>query len=188
MDGYANRSASLLGDIGQRGADGMGKGDVRHQLFVEECGSPPASAVEELVGQHEVQRLEFLAERADGAEREDILDTELFESVDVGAKIEIGGHDAVAAAMPGQEGHFPSGDAPNHVRVGRCSPRRVDPHLFAILERVHGVEAAAPDNSDPWVHELTIVMDGFRASGCHSGRVGGEPVRQFARAAIYWDC
>lgn len=188
MDGHANFAASLLGDIGQCGANGMGKGDVRDHFFVEECGNPSSSAVEELVWQHEVQRLEFLAEGADSAEREDILDTELFESMDVGAKIEIGGHDAVAATMPGQEGHLPSGDAPNHVRVGGCSPRRVDPHLLAVLERIHCVEAAATDNSDPWVHELTIVEDGFRASGCHGGWLSAEAVRQFARAAIYWDC
>jgi hypothetical protein len=37
-------------------ADGIGEADVRHQAFAEKSGDAAAGAVEELIGDHEIER------------------------------------------------------------------------------------------------------------------------------------
>ena len=50
------------------------------------------------------RRLVLLLQRADGGDGDDALDAELLHAEDVGAEVELGGQDAVAAAVTGQEG------------------------------------------------------------------------------------
>ena len=47
-------------------------------------------AIEELVRDHEVQRLVLFLQRANRAKRENSLHSQLFHAVDVGAKIQLG--------------------------------------------------------------------------------------------------
>ena len=63
-------------------------------------------AVDELVGNDEVGGLVLFLERTDGGDGEDALHAELLEGVDVGAEVQLGGKNAMAAAMARQEGDF----------------------------------------------------------------------------------
>jgi hypothetical protein len=47
----------------------VSEADVRHETVAEERADAPASAIEELIGNHEIERLVVLAQAADGARR-----------------------------------------------------------------------------------------------------------------------
>ena len=61
-------------------------------------------AVDELVGHDKVGGLVLFLERADGGDRDDALDAELLEGINVGAEVELGGKDAMAAAVAREKG------------------------------------------------------------------------------------
>ena len=75
----------------------------------------PLGAVEELIGNDELERAVLLLERADGAERDDPLDAELLEALDIGAEIELRRRDAMAASVTRQERHLLAGERADDV-------------------------------------------------------------------------
>ena len=83
----------------------MREADVGHDAVAEERAGAGLGAVEELVRDHDVLRRVLLLQAADRAGREDALDAELLEAVDVGAEVQLGRHHAVAGAVTRQERH-----------------------------------------------------------------------------------
>src|SRR5579863_820706 len=81
-------------------------------------------AVEELIGYHELEWLVLFLERSDGRNGDDTLDAELFESMDVGAKIEFAWHDAVAASVPREERDLASFEDAADIGVRGSAERR----------------------------------------------------------------
>ena len=69
----------------------VGKRDVRDQTIAEEGIDAVAGAIEELVGDHKIERLVLFLERSHGRDRNDSLDTQLLEAVDVGAEVQFAG-------------------------------------------------------------------------------------------------
>src|SRR5690606_12441445 len=136
------------GDAGERLADRVREADVYDDVLVEERRRAALGAVEELVRDDEVERRELFLERPDGAEREQPLDAELLEAVDVRAERQVRRDDAVAAAVARQEGDLASAYLAEDVGVRRRSPRRFDGHLAPVLERFHVVQAPASDDAD----------------------------------------
>ncbi len=61
-------------------------------------------AVDELAGHDEVGGLVLFLERTDGGDGKDALHAELFHGVDVGAEVELGGKNAMAASVTREEG------------------------------------------------------------------------------------
>ncbi len=123
---FADDAGLLAGrdhGFGKLRADGVGERDVRDDAFAEESVDALAGAIDELVGDDELQRLVFFLERADGRDRENALDAELFEAVNVGAEVQFGGQNAVAASVAGQEGDFACPRACPE-RTGRKARRR----------------------------------------------------------------
>src|SRR6185312_12656897 len=108
--------------------------------------------VEELIGDDDVERLVFLLEAADGARRQDPLDAEHLEAVDVGAEVQLRRQDAMPDAVPRQEGDPLAAQRADHVRPRGIAKRRRDPPLLAIGHLRHVVQAAAADDADGWVH------------------------------------
>ena len=90
---------------------------VRHEALAEERGDATHGAVEKLRGQRHISRLEILAQGAHGAQRDDLFDAELFHAVNVGAEVDLGRHQHVAASMPGQKRHPAPFQLSHHVNV-----------------------------------------------------------------------
>ena len=76
----------------------------------------------------------FFFERTDGAERDDPFDAELFEAVDVGAKVQLRRRDAMAAAVAGKKRYVFAGETSEHVVVRRPAPRAVEQNLFVLFK------------------------------------------------------
>ena len=147
-------SRRVGGDRRQIGAERVGERDVRDQAAAEERADAPLRAIEELVGHDDVERRVFVLEAADRARRDDALDAEHLEAVDVGAEVQLGRQDAVADAVPRQERHALAAQRADDVRPGRIAKRRRDRLLFAVGQLGHVVQAAAADDSDLDTHRL----------------------------------
>ena len=91
--------------------------------FAEESGDAMKGAVDELIGHDEVGGLVLFLERADGGDGEDALDAELLEGVDVGAEVQFGGKDAMAAAVAREEGDLAAFELAENEGVGGCRRR-----------------------------------------------------------------
>ncbi len=117
-------------DVRQLRADGVRETDVRDQAFAEKCGDTAACAVDELVRDHEVQRLMFFLERTDGAERKNALDAQHLHAVNVGAEVQLRWGEAMPAAVARQKRDLLAGEIADHVRIRRAHPRACP--LFAL--------------------------------------------------------
>ena len=121
----AARQASATTPATSR-ADRIGEADVGHQAFAEEGGDAAARAVEELIGDDEIERPVLLLERSHRAERDDALHAQRLHAVDVGPEIQLRGREAMPAAVPRQERHLPARQLAHHVIVRRPAERRLD--------------------------------------------------------------
>ena len=81
----------------------MGERHVRDEAAAEKRADASSRPIEELIRHDDVQRLVFVLQAADGARREDALDAEHLEAVDVRAEIELGRQNPVACAVPREE-------------------------------------------------------------------------------------
>ena len=76
---------------------------MRDEALAEERFLAREGTIDELVGQHESAGRQLLAEGADRADRNDLGHARAFQRVDVGAVIDVGGREFVAAAVARQE-------------------------------------------------------------------------------------
>ena len=72
---------------GQFGAYGVGEGNVSDNAVSKKCVHAMTGAVEELIGNHKLQRPMLVLQRSDGGDGNDPLDSQLLEPMNVGAKI-----------------------------------------------------------------------------------------------------
>ena len=105
-------------------------------------------AIDELVGDHHVERLVLFLERAHRRDGQDPLNTDLFHCVDVRPVVQLVGQDAVAAAMAGQESHALSLQGAQDEVVGGGAERSVRLQLPDIGQSLHLVQAATADDAD----------------------------------------
>ena len=126
----------------------MREADVRHQSVAEKGGHAPAGAIDELIGDHEVERLVLVLQAADGAGRQQVFHAQDLETVDIGAEIQLRGQEPVTDAVAGEKSDTLSTQSPEHVRRGWIAKRCADMALFAIGELRHVVQTAPPDDSD----------------------------------------
>ncbi len=89
---------------------------MRDEAAAEERADAAFRAIEELIGHEDVERPVLLLEAADRARRQDPLDAEHLEAVDVRAEVELGRHEPVADAVPRQEGHALAAERADDVR------------------------------------------------------------------------
>ena len=115
----------------QFAADGIGEADVRDDAVAEKSVDAMAGAVEELVGDHEVERLVLFLQRADRGNRNDALDSQLLEAVNVRAEIQFAGQKSVPAPMARQKGDFASFERAQNIGVGRIAKRSLLPQFAA---------------------------------------------------------
>ena len=105
-------------------------------------------AVDELVGHDEVGGLVLFLERADGGDGENALHAELFHGVNVGAEVELGRKNAMAAAVAREKSDLAAFEFAENEGVRGCAEGRFDALLVNVGESGHGVEPAAADDAD----------------------------------------
>src|SRR5262249_30946472 len=106
------------------GANGIGETYVCDDAAAEKRAWPLRRAVDELIGDDDVARRDLLLQTADGADRDNALDTELFHREDIGAEVDFGGQRNVAAAMPGQKNDARAVERSRDEDIGRTAERR----------------------------------------------------------------
>ena len=132
---------------------------VRDQPAAEERADPPLRPIEELIGHDDVERLVFLLQAADRARRQDPLDAEHLEAVDVRAEVQLGRQDAVADAVPRQKRDALARAACRSRMGPDGSPNGVvDRPLFAVGQLRHVVETAAADDADLDAHSSSVLV------------------------------
>ena len=82
----------------------------------------------------------------------------IFMRVDVCAKVELGGQDAVAASMPRQKGHAAAFKIAENERVGWIAERGGQPLLAHVGESGHGIQTTAPDDADLCLLQLALLL------------------------------
>ena len=104
-----HRRADRLGGVGrdrrQIAADRMRERNVRDEATAEERADAALGPIEELIGHDDVERPVLLPQAADGAGRQDPLDAEHLEAVDIGAEVQLRRQDAMAGAVARQKRH-----------------------------------------------------------------------------------
>ena len=143
-----DRLDRIGGNLREHAADRVRERHVRHQAAAEEGADPPLRAIEELIGHDDVERRVFLLQAADRARRQDPLDAEHLEPVDVRAEVQLGGQQAMAGAVPRQERDAPSPQRAENIGAGRIAERCRERLLFAVGQLRHVVQAAAADDAD----------------------------------------
>ena len=117
--------AGRLDDPGEFSADGIGKGDMRYHAATEKSVDPMAGAVEELIGDNEIQRLMLFFQRSDRGNGNDALDAELLEAMNVGAEVQFTGQDAVASPVARQECDLAAFERAADIGIRRRAKRRL---------------------------------------------------------------
>src|SRR6266508_6322258 len=99
---------------------------VCHEASSEERADASLRAVEELIGHENVERLVLVLEAADRTGRQDALDAERLEAVDVRAEVQLRRENAMAGAVARQKGHTFAAKRAHHIRPGRIAKRGAD--------------------------------------------------------------
>ena len=128
----------------------MRERDVRHETFTEKRADPSARAVVELVGHHELLRLEFLPQTAHGARRQDPFDAEHLHRVDVRAKVQLARQQPVPGAVAREKRDAPAAQRRQNQGRRRLAERGVDDPFLAIGQLGHVVQAAAANDANSW--------------------------------------
>ncbi len=146
MDGRADRPSSRGDRQRDVGAEGVGEAHVHDDALAEERAGPRLGAVEELIGNYDVERLELFAQAADGAGRHDLLDAEQHHAPDVGAVVDLGGQDAVTTRVARQEGGRHAAQVAHEERVAGRSERSLEFDFASVVEQL--VETGTADDAD----------------------------------------
>jgi len=121
---------------------------MRDNPSPEERADAPARSIEELIRHDNIERLVFVLQAADRARRQDPLDAEHLETVDIRAEIQLRWQKAMADAVAREERHPPAAQRPDHVGTGRIAERRRDLPLLTVGQLRHVVEPTAADDSN----------------------------------------
>ena len=121
---------------------------MSHRTLAKKRAGALAGQVNELVGQHQVQRFELFAQRAHGGYRQQVAHAKLLHGVNVGAVRHFRRQQAVAARMPGQKYDALAMHLASDQHIRRCAEGGADQVFPRVLQRVHFVETAAAENTD----------------------------------------
>ena len=138
----------------------------------EKALRPGKGAVDELVDDDEIAGRQILAQAADSGERHDVGDAAALQRVDIGAEIDLGRRQHVAAAVARHEHDRVAVERAKAEFVRGRTERAVDPPPGDIGEAVDLVEPAAADDAD----------DRWRDGGGAHRRLSG-PTDQILRLA-----
>src|SRR5439155_18277323 len=132
----------------QHAADRMREPDVRDQPAAEKRADASPRPIEELIWHDDVEWLVLFFEAADSARRENPLDAEHLEPVNIRAEVELRWQDAMAHTVPREKRDAACPQRADHVGPRRIAKRRRDDLFFAVDQLRHVVEAAPADDSN----------------------------------------
>src|SRR4026208_2436711 len=130
----------------------MRNGAGRHEPPAEERADAAPRAIEKLIGHQNVERPVFFLQAADRARRQDALDAEHLEAVDVGAEIQLRREDAMADAVTREKRDLPAAKTAGHTRTWWIAERRRQRLFCTLGELGHIVQTAPADDSDLNAH------------------------------------
>ena len=104
----------------------MRKPHVCDETMAEERADAAPGPIEELIGHDDVERLVLLPQAADRAGREDPLDAEHLEAVDIRAEIQLRRQDSVARAVARQKRDALAAQRADDVGTRRVAERRAE--------------------------------------------------------------
>src|SRR5580704_235488 len=148
MNGDVLRAAGLGEHGGELRANGLVEGDVGDNAVTEEGGFAALGAVEELIGDQELAGLEIFPEGAHGAHGNDALHAEEFHGVNVGAEVEFGGKNAMAASMAREKRDALPFQSAEDEGVGGIAEGSFEADFAGVGQARHGVKAAPADDAD----------------------------------------
>ena len=149
VDAGLGGAGGLDDDLPEFAAEGFGKGDVGDDAAAEKGVLEGLfGAVDELVDDDDVAGAVFFLQGADGADAEDPLDAEFFQGPDVGAVVEFGGQDAVAAAVAGEEDDVAPDEAAGQEIIGGGAEGGFDLDPFLVGEAFDAIEAGSADDAN----------------------------------------
>ncbi len=123
----------------QAEADRVAEPDVRDDALAEKGVDAVAGAIEELIDDHDVARLELFLEAAAGADANHVRDAEHLQRTNVGAVRHFGRREAMAPAVARQKHHRHALHLAGHQLVGRRTERRVDRYFLDLVESFHRI-------------------------------------------------
>src|ERR1700736_6567779 len=129
-------------------ASGLVEADVHSDAAAKESRDAAVRAIEELVGDEKIERREILAKRADGADRNQTLDSEHFHDVNIGTIVDLTRREAMAAAVAGQECHAAASGGGGDDGIRGIAEGSLHVDLARAREIRHMVQAAAADDAD----------------------------------------
>ena len=116
---------------------------------VEEIlGVPPERVIDELIRQHEQAGIKLALVGTAGGDGDDVGDAGALQRVDIGAIVDRGGREHMAAAVAGEKHHLGFAEASKTQRVRRLAPRRRHAFLARRRKAVQRIEAGTPDDAD----------------------------------------
>ena len=148
MDLHSAMIAGIGEDRGHLAASWLVEGDVRDETVTEKSGDALAGAVEELIGDQEFSRTQIFLQRANRADGDNPLYTDLLHRKDIGAEINFARENAVATAVARQKCHSFAFERTGYDGVGGITEGRLYANLAGVGQALHGVEAAAADDAD----------------------------------------
>ena len=144
--------ARSLENIAKLTTNRMSKSHMPDDAVAEKCRfvCSCSRSVEELVRNHKIRRSIFLLKRADGRDRQNVLDAEHLHRVDVRPKGKFARRKLMPASMPRQKRHGHTIQFAHNERIRRRTKRRLNGNLPHILKFRHLVKTTASDYSDSY--------------------------------------
>ena len=105
-------------------------------------------AIDELVHEYDVARLELGLQRAHGADANDPLHAELLHRPEVGPMVELARQDPVAACVARQKHHLAASQFAREKGVGRIAKGSLHLHPFLPGKAFDGIESTAADDAN----------------------------------------
>src|SRR5262249_38730576 len=155
------------------------KTDVRDKTVPKERSGTPPGAVHELIGDEELERPLIFLERTHGTDRNDARNADRLQRVDVGAKVDFRGKNAVPTAMPCQKSHALLFQCTHYDSVGRMAKGCLHANLPRFDQARHRIETAAPDDADGREGPSGITL---RLRGCHQDALSPQAHNALAYA------
>jgi hypothetical protein len=167
-------------------ADGIAERDVRDDPAAEERSRPRDGAVDELVDQHQVSGSDLFPHRPDGAHRDEPRHAQLLHAEDVGARVHLGGREAVSLPVPRQEDHLLLAELSQEVLVAGLAEWRADAlaaHAGQPRQVVQPRPADHPDDGPrhgrALSHTTAVPVNSVEIERRHETRSGSETSNRF---------
>ena len=124
---------------------------MSNDAVTKEGGRAKRGPVDQLVGDHHVQRVNVFPQAADRADGDDALYAQGLEREDVGPGRYLGRGNSVSTPMPGEERQPYFSKSSQQDAVARITEGRFDSHVLPVREVFHVVQAGPADESRLWV-------------------------------------